>query len=89
MTKAPRLQFDDMLISQEEQFSLGIERTTGRRYISVSISQGFADYEEFFEISDEEFDRLLDDPEGGQDLARRCRAGEENARLFRKPGPSA
>lgn len=86
MTKAPKLQFDDMLISQEEQYSLGVERVTGRRYISVSVSQGFADYEEFFEISDEEFDRLLDDPEGGQDLARRCRSGEENARLFRRPG---
>lgn len=80
----PPLQFDDMLISQEEQYSLGIERTTGAHYISVSIPAQLVDYEEHFVLTEEEFFILLDDPEAGQALARRCRAGEEAARLFDK-----
>ena len=82
----PQLQFDDMLISETEQFSLGIERTTGVHYVSVSVAAQLVDYEEYYELTEEEFDRLLDDPESGQELARRCRAGEEDARLFRRPG---
>lgn len=83
---APRLQFDDMMISQEEQFSLGVERTTGVHYISVSVAAQVVDYEEYYELTEEEFFRLLDDPEAGQALARRCRDGQEDARLFRRPG---
>ncbi len=83
---AARLQFDDMMISQEEQFSLGVERATGVHYISVSVAAQMVDYEEYFELTEEEFFLLLDDPDAGQALARRCREGLEDARLFRRPG---
>lgn len=79
-------QFDDLMISEEERYSIGLERTTGKHFISVQISQGFVDYEEHFELSEEEFDKLLEAPEAGQEFARRCRAGEEDGRLFRPGG---
>ncbi|RXF67092.1 hypothetical protein [Hansschlegelia zhihuaiae] len=80
-----RLQFDELMISQEERYSLGIERTTGKHYLSVEMTQDYVEFEEFYEISEEEFASMLDDPEAGQAFARRCRAGGEDSRLFRRP----
>ncbi|WP_020178993.1 hypothetical protein [Methylopila sp. M107] len=80
------LQFDDMMISETERYSLGVERNSGAHYISVQISAQLVDYEEYYELTEEEFFLLLDDPEAGQTLARRCRDGHEAARLFSRPG---
>lgn len=79
---APRYAFDDLMISEVENFSIGLERTTGRHFIGVVASDGFVEEDRRYELSDEEFHRLLDDPEAAQALARRCRAGEEEARRF-------
>ena len=76
--------FDDLMISEEENYALGIERSTGKRYISVDVIDGDSVCTSHYEISDDEFDRLLDDAASGQALARRCRAGEEEQRLIRE-----
>lgn len=78
-----RLQFDDMMIAEDGGYALGIERSSGRHYISVDVSGDGADrVEAHFALSEEEFMALLDDCEGGAALARRCRAGEEDGRLI-------
>lgn len=76
-------QFDDLMISEEENYALGVERTTGRKYVSVDVIDGDAVCTSHYAVSEDEFVRLLDDPAAGQALARRCRAGEEEARAFR------
>lgn len=76
-------QFDDLMISEVENYALGIERITGRKYLSVDVIDGDSICVSHYGISEEEFARLLDDPAAGQALARRCRAGEEEARAFR------
>jgi len=78
---APKI-FDDLMISEQENYALGLERTTGRKYLSVDEIDGDAVCASYFEVSEDEFAQLLDDPAAGQALARRCRAGEEEARRF-------
>lgn len=77
-------QFDDLMISEEENYALGIERVTGKHYISVDVIDGDSVCASHYEISEAEFSRLLDDPTSGQALARRCKAGEEDVRLIRE-----
>ncbi|WP_257694630.1 hypothetical protein [Mycobacterium tuberculosis] len=77
-------QFDDLMISEEENYALGVERRTGKHYISVDVIDGDSICASHYEISEAEFTRLLDDPASGQALARRCKAGEEETRLIRE-----
>lgn len=80
---AAEFQFADMLIAEDGNYALGIERTTGRHYLSVEMSEdGLMGEEAHFEISEEEFMRLLEDPDGAKEFARLCRAGEMRGRAF-------
>jgi hypothetical protein len=77
-----RMRFDPVLVSEDGSYSLGVERVTGRRYLSVEIASDDIASSRFFEISEEEFDILRDQSDAGRAFAGRCRAGEEDARLF-------
>ena len=76
--------FDDLMISEEENYALGIERSTGKRYISVDVIDGDSVCTSHYEISADEFDRLLDDAASGQALPRRGRGGEAGRRRIRE-----
>lgn len=81
------LQFADLMISEDGRYSIGVERSSGRHFISVQLSEGFVEYDEHYELSEAEFEILLVDPAAGEAFARRCQAGEEDGRMF-GPGGS-
>ena len=41
------MKFKDTYANRKEFFSLGIEQTSGRFYVSFPVSNGIADYEEY------------------------------------------
>lgn len=80
------MKFTDTLVQREERFALGIEETTGKFYLSIPVSNGLVDYEEYYELDRAAYERYLADPKAALPFVQRCRAREEDARLIVKPG---
>ena len=40
------MKFSDVFTSRKHMFSIGVEETTGRFYVSIPVSNGMVDYEE-------------------------------------------
>ena len=81
------MKFKDIDFSRENRFSIGIEEEAGRYYISFPVTAtGFADYEEYYEISNDEFNCFSSDLDNAIDLLGRCRDRKEDNRLLVKPG---
>jgi hypothetical protein len=51
------MKFIDHYIFREERFSTGIEEDSGRHYLSIPVSSGTVDYEEYYSIDKDMFDR--------------------------------
>lgn len=83
--RAP-VKFSDVLVCREERFSLGIEETSGRYYLSIPVSNGLVDYEEYYELDRLAFERYRNDPQAALPFVERCRRREEDERLIQKPG---
>lgn len=80
------MKFNDTFINRTERFTLGIEITTGKPYLSIPVSNRLVDYEEYYEISSDSYALFLNDPSAASDFAERCRNREEDQRLILKPG---
>ena len=50
----PKTMFEDLYDSDEHRFSLGAEIMYGLGYLSVPVSTGLVDYEEYYALSDDE-----------------------------------
>lgn len=83
--RAP-VKFRDVLVCREQRFSLGIEETTGTPYVSIPVGNGLVDYEEYYAIEPETFERYRADPDAALPFVERCRRREEDERLIQKPG---
>ena len=80
------MRFNDIQVQREQRFSLGIEAESGRYYLSIPVSNRAADYEEYYEITADEFERFRHDESIASEFARRCRDRHEDKRLMQKPG---
>jgi hypothetical protein len=80
------VKFKDVQIHKELRFSLGVEAESGRYYLSIPVSNSMADYEEYYEITVDEFERFKHDESIASEFAQRCRNRHEDARLMQKPG---
>ncbi|KAA1248568.1 hypothetical protein F0Q45_19890 [Mycobacterium simiae] len=80
------MKFDDTYFSREDRYSLGVESTSGRYYASIPVSNGLVDYEEYYELSQEEYDAFLQDGEAAVEFVEACRRHEHDDLLLQKPG---
>jgi hypothetical protein len=80
------MKFQDVFVSREHMFSLGIEQTSGRFYVSIPVSNGMADYEEYYEIDSAIFDLFKIDLNAALQFVERCRKRELDQLLIVKPG---
>lgn len=80
------MNFKDVQIHQELRYSLGVEAESGRFYLSIPVSNSMVDYEEYYEITADEFERFKHNKNIASEFARRCRNRHEDARLMQKPG---
>lgn len=77
---------EDAYVSREHHFSLGVELESGRPYLSIPVSNGLVDYEEYYALSSEHYAALLADPTAALDFAEECRARQHDDLLIEKPG---
>lgn len=81
-----KMKFKDVVVSKAGRFSIGVEEVSGKYYLSIPVSNRLADYEEYYEITREEFDMFVRDIELANDFANRCRKREMDHLLILKPG---
>lgn len=76
--------FVDIVVFRTHRFSLGLEEETGAYFLSTPVS-GFnraAEYEGYFRISAEEFERYRSDPDTAEAfLETCCNHGNEDRRF--------
>lgn len=80
------MEFIDTFVNREEMFSLGVEETSGQLYVSFPVSSGFVDYEEYYAIDQEMFERFQHDLASAIEFVNRCRRQELDELLMQKPG---
>jgi hypothetical protein len=76
--------FEDLFVSREHRFSLGIDRETGGRYLSTPVSGRMqaAEWEAYFAIDAGQFARFLADPSAADGFTEDCRTGRNADRLI-------
>jgi hypothetical protein len=55
------MKFDDTYFSRDDRYSIGVESTSGRYYASIPVGNGIVDYEEYYELSQDQYDNFLND----------------------------
>jgi hypothetical protein len=82
MTLRPR----DEFFSRQNRYSLGVDEVSGRHYASLPVSTGVVDYEEYYELTDEQFALFLADSASAVRFIEECRLHEHDELLVQKPG---
>ncbi|NBF00937.1 hypothetical protein GV819_01395 [Pseudomonas sp. Fl5BN2] len=80
------MKFNDLFVSREEMFSMGIEELSGQYYVSFPVSLGVVDYEEFYAIDRATFERFEQDLQAALEFVTRGRKRELDRLLIIKPG---
>jgi hypothetical protein len=80
------MKFKDVAVNRDERYALGIEEDSGKYYVSIPVSNGMVDYEEYYEIDKPTFERYRADLDSARDLVERARKRQEDERLIVKPG---
>ena len=78
--------FKDIAISGENRFSIGVEETSGKYYLSIPVSNQYVDYEEYYEIPKELFNSFKADMNTALNFVQECRDRKKDELLIQKPG---
>ena len=76
----------DEFFSRENRYALGIDELSGRRYVSLPVTIGVADYNEYYELKDDAYARFLADPASAAAFVEECRRREHDELLLQQPG---
>lgn len=80
------MRFVDTYFSKEDRYSLGVESDSGRHYVSIPVSNGIVDYEEYYELTSSQYEAFLADRGKAIEFVEACRRRECDALLMQKPG---
>ena len=80
------MQFNDIAVSRENRFSIGIEEESGRHYLSIPVSNQYVDYEEYYELTKELFDSFKANMGSALNFVEQCRDRKKDELLIQKPG---
>jgi hypothetical protein len=81
-----RLKARDEFSSRENRYTLGVDELSGRHYASLPVTIGVVDYEEYYELADDEYARFMADPASAAAFIEECRRREHDELLMQEPG---
>jgi hypothetical protein len=85
--KVPKImKFTTDLVCRDQRFALGIESTSGTYYVSIPVSNSYADYEEFYAITPAQFEQFKASPGLALPFVSECRARLHDDLLLIPPG---
>ena len=73
-------------VSEENRYGLGVDTDSGKHFLAIPVTIGVADYNEYYEVPREMFDRYLADSGAALAFAEECRLREHDELLILKPG---
>jgi hypothetical protein len=73
-------------VDSQRRFSLDIDEDTGKTYVAISVFNGMVEYDEWYEVDAEIFERYRVDPALAHDFVDRCKRREMDHLLLLKPG---
>ncbi|WP_111511067.1 hypothetical protein [Mycobacterium kyogaense] len=76
----------DTYFSAQDRYSLGIEDNSCKAYLSIPVSSGVVDYEEYYELAADEYCELLQNRSKAAEFAESCRNRDRDGRLIERPG---
>ncbi|MCY9844845.1 hypothetical protein [Vibrio caribbeanicus] len=80
------MKFEDTFFSREHRFSIGVETESGRYYLSIPVSNGVVDYEEYYEIGVDSFKSYQEYPELANEFVKQCKNRQKDNLLILKSG---
>lgn len=80
------LRLKDIVVCKKGRFSIGVEESSGKFYVSIPVSNSRVDYEEYYEIDEATFARYQADLHAALDFAERCRRRDADELLMFDPG---
>lgn len=80
------MEFKDVFFSREDRYSIGVELDSGVHYLSIPVSNGLVDYEEYYEITESQADEFSKNTILGSEFANKCRNHLVDDKLIIKPG---
>lgn len=78
--------FEDDYTSTKDRYSIGLDTSSGRYYLSIPVSSGVLDYEEYYEITPPQHCTFLDGRDEALRFAEACRRREHDDLLVERPG---
>ena len=60
--------YNDTFVSTEHRYSIGIESDSQRYYVSIPVSNGILDYEEYYQIDSAQYEACLADQKAAIDF---------------------
>jgi hypothetical protein len=81
-----QMRFSAIQVCQERRYALERDTQTGTPVISIPVSNGLADYCEYYRISEGELEHFLTDEGAAAAFAGQCGRHEQDDRLVIKPG---
>lgn len=80
------MKFVDKFVFKEDRFSVGIEETTGRCYISIPVANPYVDYEEYYKIDADQYNACPQNIDELRAVVDKCRTRQNDSRLLVQPG---
>lgn len=80
------MKFKDLYISRVDRFSVGIEEDSGVYYLSIPVSNGFVDYEEYYKVDSNVLEEIARDYKAFLKKVEACRGRKMDQYLLVKPG---
>ncbi|MEE6139125.1 hypothetical protein SKC41_22690 [Mycobacterium sp. 050128] len=80
------MKFEDTYFSRDDRYSIGIESVSGRYYASIPVSNGIVDYEEYYELTPDQYRDFLRDRTAAIEFVQACRKHEHDDLLLQRPG---
>lgn len=75
-----------MYVDHERCFSLDIEEESGRTFVAIAVRNQMVEYDEWYEVDAETFERYRADPTLAHDFVAACKRREMDHLLLLPPG---
>ncbi|QTD91337.1 hypothetical protein [Burkholderia anthina] len=80
------MKFKDIFFSREDRYAIGVEQDSGTHYLSIPVSNGMVDYEEYYEITESQAKEFSENKALANAFAGKCRNRLMDDSLIIKPG---
>jgi hypothetical protein len=78
--------FEETYFSKDNRYSLGLDHKASGFYASFPVTNGIADYEEYYRLTAEQYDLFTNNQQAALVFVNSCKRHERDDLLIQKPG---